>query len=450
MKKIALSLASVLAAAAFAPEASALPLFARQTGMACNACHYMNFPMLNQFGRAFKASGFTLMGAQGRIEGEKVSIPDTVNMALLTSLGYTSVNTVKGSSAPKTNANGNGFFVPGTGGEFSVFLGGKISDFAGGLAELGFANTSGNGQLASSKIAMLPEFAGGHAGLVFFTTADKGAAYGFETLNTGAVGVHTMFFVAGDGNGSIQSTLSAQQYIGTGVSATGASMVASNDMGFINLTKYHMVGVGDTGGTGASLSSTYARLVGTFDLAGWDSAVGVASWSGVSYNSTIQVNNTTAAGTYDTKAWAVDGQMQGEIGKMPVGFYVSYATAPSESPDGVAAGTYGKGNAFNLGPVSKHSFNISTEVGVIPDEISVGAAIRRAQNGQTNDGTSGGTALTDNALLFNVQYKLRQNMLVNLVYTKQSGTAWDTVNNNTNGINNGGDRQISASMSVMY
>ena len=34
MKKIALSLASVLVATAFAPEVSALPLFARQTGRA--------------------------------------------------------------------------------------------------------------------------------------------------------------------------------------------------------------------------------------------------------------------------------------------------------------------------------------------------------------------------------------------------------------------------------
>ncbi len=101
MKKIALSLASVLAAAAFAPEASALPVFARQTGMACNACHFMNFPMLNSFGRAFKASGFTLMGAQGRVEGEKVSIPDTVNMSLLTTLGYTSVNTNNAPSCTK-------------------------------------------------------------------------------------------------------------------------------------------------------------------------------------------------------------------------------------------------------------------------------------------------------------------------------------------------------------
>ena len=77
MKKILLSMAGVLAATAFAPEASAVPAFARQTGMACSACHYQHFPLLNGFGRAFKASGFTLMGAQGRIEGDNnLSIPE--------------------------------------------------------------------------------------------------------------------------------------------------------------------------------------------------------------------------------------------------------------------------------------------------------------------------------------------------------------------------------------
>jgi hypothetical protein len=37
--------------------AEATPGFARQTGMACVACHFQHYPTLNSFGRAFKASG---------------------------------------------------------------------------------------------------------------------------------------------------------------------------------------------------------------------------------------------------------------------------------------------------------------------------------------------------------------------------------------------------------
>src|SRR5579862_1069408 len=39
--------------------AQAVPSYARQTGLACEACHTV-FPQLTPFGRAFKASGYTL------------------------------------------------------------------------------------------------------------------------------------------------------------------------------------------------------------------------------------------------------------------------------------------------------------------------------------------------------------------------------------------------------
>ena len=51
----------LLAAAGFAwmPPAHAVPSFARQTGMACEACHTV-YPELNHFGRIFKANGYIL------------------------------------------------------------------------------------------------------------------------------------------------------------------------------------------------------------------------------------------------------------------------------------------------------------------------------------------------------------------------------------------------------
>ena len=42
-----------------APMAHAVPSFARQTGMACEACHTV-FPELTHFGRMFKANAYTL------------------------------------------------------------------------------------------------------------------------------------------------------------------------------------------------------------------------------------------------------------------------------------------------------------------------------------------------------------------------------------------------------
>jgi lactam utilization protein B len=40
-------------------RAEAVPAFARQTGLACVACH-VSFPELTPFGRFFKLTGYTL------------------------------------------------------------------------------------------------------------------------------------------------------------------------------------------------------------------------------------------------------------------------------------------------------------------------------------------------------------------------------------------------------
>src|SRR5215467_12449182 len=48
-----------LVALACSPAAQAVPSFARQTGMACEACHTV-FPELTPFGRQFKLNGYTI------------------------------------------------------------------------------------------------------------------------------------------------------------------------------------------------------------------------------------------------------------------------------------------------------------------------------------------------------------------------------------------------------
>jgi hypothetical protein len=53
------SLALALLLPGVGREAHAVPSFARQTDLACNACHYV-FPELNAFGREFKLNGYTL------------------------------------------------------------------------------------------------------------------------------------------------------------------------------------------------------------------------------------------------------------------------------------------------------------------------------------------------------------------------------------------------------
>ena len=60
-----------LATGLFVGQAQAVPSFARQTGMACAACHTV-FPELNSFGRSFKLNGYTLTGIK-QVEAQSSS-----------------------------------------------------------------------------------------------------------------------------------------------------------------------------------------------------------------------------------------------------------------------------------------------------------------------------------------------------------------------------------------
>jgi hypothetical protein len=389
MKKIVLSLAGVMAAVAFAPEASALPVFARQTGMACSACHFNHAPLLNGFGRSFKSAGYSLMGAQGKVEGEGLSIPDRVNMAVLTTTFYEK----KQNSQPAWG-------VPSSGGELSLFYGGRIMESAGFLAELGMGGKGA--ATGAAKILYLPEVVDGtRVGMVVDTNNGQGVAHGFEILNTGAVNVHKIAV----GQTHINA-YSAAQYMGTNNATTGLSLVALNDMGFLNLSAYDVapqsIGAGAT-----NMPLKYARAAAIFDFAGFDMGAGVQRWMGTT--AAIQFNAVQAAmvaGSYD--ATVIDVQAQGEVAGMSTGIYASYGVAPKTSmfgqgklPAAAAA------NAFKA-----TSLNIGADMN-IGHELIARAGLRQAKNGA--DG------LSDNAIMVGVIYEVAQNFEVHLTRTNNFG-----------------------------
>jgi hypothetical protein len=274
----------------------------------------------------------------------------------------------------------------------------------------------------------LPE--GTLAGVVPFTTDDHGASYGFELLNTGANIVHQMSPTAGL-NGAHSAALSAQQFIGTAGAATGVAFVANSSMGFINLTKYDQSGIAN--GSLAVLGSTYVRVAGMFELDGWDAGAGIQIWSGNS------AAHTAATYAYsDTKAKAIDGQMQGRIGDTPVGFYASYATAPAgnntynmDPAAAVPGNTVPIGLNGPYGTATKSAFNISTEVGVIPDKVTLGAALRFGKSGVAIP--AGPANASDNAITLLATYKLAQNVLGSFSLTSASGGYWDAAHQNALG-----------------
>jgi hypothetical protein len=398
MKKIVLTLAGVLAATAFAPEASALPVFARQTGMACNACHFNHAPLLNGFGRAFKSSGYTLMGAQGRIEGERLSIPDTVNLGILTTVGYEKVQNEQGTWA-----------VPSSGGELSIFYGGRITENMGFLSELGTGG--GSAATGAAKVLWMPEITDGtKLGLVVDTNNGQGVAHGFEILNTGAVNVHKIAI----GQTHINA-YSAAQWLGTNNATTGLSLVGQNDNGFFNFSAYDVapqaLGAGAT-----NMPLHYGRLAAIFDAAGFDMGAGVQRWYG--YTPGVQFNAaqpTMLSGAFD--ATVIDVQAQGDIAGLSTGLYASYGVAPIGSSFGQGATPGAAAGATVLAAAPANLFKAKTlNIGA---DMSIGHefVLRAGLRGATN----GADGLADNAVMVGVVYEYAQNVELHITRTNNFG-----------------------------
>lgn len=419
MKKIVLSLAGVMAAVAFAPEASAIPAFARQTGMACSACHYQHFPVINGFGRAFKEGGFTMMGAEEKIEGEGLSIPANLNLALVGYMSYAKTNgpanltgvpggpAVPTTATTKTNNNGS-LQIPQ---QVSLFAGGRVAENIGFEAEINIAGpgttlgTSTGTGLIRFKMPFVFDVAGVKAGVVPFSTG-LGVADSMEVLNTGAVAVHAF-------NQSDMPAISAQQYIGTATPANGAALVASNDNFFANVARWGASqGMGSSGGP----TSNYVRgAYLTSIIPGFDSAIGFQSWSGTSVQDPAAATGVallTANGAVNTKAAAIDAQMMGDVAGMPLTLIASFADAPGSANAGSV-------NLFNQSNLSRRSANFGAELGVIPNVATVQFGLRRAYSGVQDAAT--GANLTDNAVMLGATYAFALNVRAELTYSRYSG-----------------------------
>lgn len=425
MKKIIITLAGLLVTVVFAPEASAIPVFARQTGLACKACHFQHIPLLNSFGRAFKASGFTLIGAQGKVEDENLSIPANLNLGVLTTFGYEKVS----NSAASTRGNGNTWYAPSSGGELSLFYGGRIAEFAGFLSELALTGAAATN---SVKMPLLWEVGNGNrVGVVAFSNAGQGVSYSFELLNTGAVNTHKMTPVNGNNQGAPltaggiaphTSVYSAAQYLNTAISATGFAVVAVNpNMGYINIAQYENLGPG-TANVG-TLPLSYIRAVGLFNAAGWDMGLGLQSFSGTTcvIPAGPPPGTNCAVGTgsdAEAKANIVDFQAQGEVSGMPLGIYTSYGSSPA-----TAGTTVSVFSGVVPAPLlnRRSAFGIGAEIGVIPGKLALQVGFRNGKSG----GTVAGTNLSDNAVQIGGVYELAQNIELSLVHTSQSGEAWN-------------------------
>lgn len=114
------ALRALLAGALFAAtlSAQALPLFARQTGQACVACH-VSFPELTPYGRWFKLNGYTF--------GQRAEVP----LAAMLNFGVERVATPTDATGAQVDPRDG---VP-TPSAASLFAGGRLNDHAGAFLQ---------------------------------------------------------------------------------------------------------------------------------------------------------------------------------------------------------------------------------------------------------------------------------------------------------------------------
>lgn len=430
-KKTLLATSALISAAAWAPQAHAIPAFARQVGMPCSACHYQHFPTLNSFGRAFKAAGFTMVGSEEKIEttdAPGLSIPAVLNLAFITNIQYTKTNGSTTGATALTKTSNNGQFSMT---QYSLFMGGRVADNIGFEGEVGL---SGGAALASVKMPFSFDVGPGKLGIVPFTTDGLGPQQGFEPLSDGATPVHLF-------NQQDLAAIGAEEYImngaaGGAIPANGAALYYYTDQGFVNFTKWQIDSINGNGpgqapgaAGGGSPTSNYLRAAWTpGNVAGFDTAIGFQAASGTSSTTSgaFTEGSATAAttGTFKTRMTEVDGQMLGDAGGMPLTLIASYAQAPASDLN--YTNLNGGENAYNSGFNTRKSLNFGAELGVIPNKATLQLGLRRADSGQYVPGTTTGNA-TDNAVMIGATYSLALNVRAEFTYSKYSGDMYNGV-----------------------
>jgi len=115
-----------------------VPSFARQTGLACSACHYQ-FLQLTPFGRKFKLNGYTLTNQRSITESDSTNGGrlDLNPLALVSAMATASLTHIKDTVPDEQN---DAVALPQ---ELSVFLAGRISSNVGLFSQFTYAGADG-------------------------------------------------------------------------------------------------------------------------------------------------------------------------------------------------------------------------------------------------------------------------------------------------------------------
>jgi len=309
-------IAMALGVMATAKDASAVPAFARQTGNACNACHFQFFPKLSAMGRAFKLGGLTdasvdLIGK----EDEGLSIPANLPLSFIFKLRYLQDTKTKAGNPKAGNERGS-WQIPD---EATLYLGGRAASNVGYSLEY-----AASGWAKASLLIGLPVGGDMKAGIYVNGTDGHGPFNGFDLFNTASIRA-----IRGFEN---RSAAYAWQKTGFGHEATGLGVYVGSEMWYANVGLWGPADFwsGTVIDTGFDLAMLY-RVAFTPSVGGFDLMIGVAGSSGsvkcvdCGEGEEVTVTDSSGKTTTTTKKklhemkigfMGVDLQAQGEVAGM--------------------------------------------------------------------------------------------------------------------------------------
>lgn len=147
-------------------RAPAVPSFARQTGMACEACHTV-YPELTHFGRIFKANGYLLDNVKqvrdvDQRRQQLLELAQIPALSIMAQVSYTQLRKpipdLANVDIPGEAQNGTAAFPQ----QLSIFYAGKIAPHFGAFFQITYGNDSGtvsidNTDLRFADVRILPD-----------------------------------------------------------------------------------------------------------------------------------------------------------------------------------------------------------------------------------------------------------------------------------------------------
>ena len=372
----------------FSTNVYAIPAFARQMGISCNSCHSQNgYPALNRFGRAFKASGYTMIGMQKSIsdsqDGKFLSLTDTLNLSLNVKIGYSQnsdPDATKVVEFPK---------------DLGFMIAGRVANNIGIFTEIGYEAEDGEDPIFQLSTLVLPivyELSEYTLGTVLYRTSEFGAAASYDTLATGSKANGQTLQAA--------AAASAQSYIVENAdreaTAEGVGFYVANDLGYAVYSVYV-----PTVGTVAGITpSSYASIAYTPQVGNWDVGMSGQLWWGTA--SRDDANISAPKIEENTDKFALNFQAMGDVKEVPLSVFLTYANAKKGSIDAPT-------------PNNVTAVTAVIEVAAISHVLMFSGGYRVADNGEN-------TNSADNAGLFAIKYFYKENVQCQFNYVKNQNT----------------------------